>query len=73
MSAIIGRRGRNEDASPLRYWRSTGIAGTGGLLSDREYQVWIDWLVKDGQLQPGQLVPRNVYTNELNPYRQGPA
>lgn len=73
MRAIVSRRGRNEDASPIQYWRSTGIAGTGGLLSDREYQLWIDWLVKDGQLQPGQLAPGRVYTNALNPYLTNPA
>ena len=70
---IVAKRGRNEDASPIQYWRSTGVAGTGGLLSDREYQLWIDWLVKDGQLQPGQLAPGRVYTNALNPYLKGPA
>jgi len=73
MRAIVARRGRNEDPSPIQYWRSTGIAGTGGLLSNRDYQLWIDWLVKDGQLEPRQLVPGKVYTNELNPYLHGPA
>jgi ABC-type nitrate/sulfonate/bicarbonate transport system substrate-binding protein len=73
MTAIVGRRGRNEDASPIKYWRSTGIAGTGGLISEREYQIWIDWLVKDGQLQPRQLIPSELYTNELNPFAKGPA
>jgi ABC-type nitrate/sulfonate/bicarbonate transport system substrate-binding protein len=66
--SIIARRGRPEDASNLKYWLSTGIAGQGGLISDREFSVWIDWLVKDGQLQSGQIEPKDVYTNELNPY-----
>jgi ABC-type nitrate/sulfonate/bicarbonate transport system substrate-binding protein len=73
MTAIVQRRGRNEDASPIQYWRSTGIAGTGGLIDEREYQIWIDWLVKDGQLKPRQLVPSDLYTNELNPFAKGPA
>jgi ABC-type nitrate/sulfonate/bicarbonate transport system substrate-binding protein len=73
MQSIINRRGRNEDASVVKYWRSTGIAGPGGLISDREFQVWIDWLVKDGELAPGQLELKQVYTNELNPYYKGPA
>jgi ABC-type nitrate/sulfonate/bicarbonate transport system substrate-binding protein len=73
MTAIVQRRGRNEDISPIKYWRSTGIAGTGGLISEREYKIWIDWLVKDGQLQPHQLVPTDLYTNELNPFAKGPA
>jgi len=66
--SIIARRGRPEDASSVKYWRSTGIAGQGGLISDREFDMWIDWLVKDGQLERGQIQPKDVYTNEFNPY-----
>jgi ABC-type nitrate/sulfonate/bicarbonate transport system substrate-binding protein len=73
MTAIINRRGRNEDVSATKYWRSTGVAGRGGLIQDREFQVWIDWLVKDGELQPKQLAPAELYTNELNPFSKGPA
>jgi ABC-type nitrate/sulfonate/bicarbonate transport system substrate-binding protein len=73
MEAIINRRGRNEDVSATKYWRSTGVAGQGGLIQDREFQVWIDWLVKDGELAPNQIAPAQVYTNELNPFLKGPA
>lgn len=73
MEAIINRRGRNEDVSATRYWRSTGVAGQGGLIQDREFQLWIDWLVKVGELAPGQLSPAQLYTNELNPFPRGPA
>ncbi len=66
--AIIHRRGRAEDTSIVKYWRSTGVAGQGGLIRDREFGMWIDWLVKDGQLANGQLQPKDVYTNELNPF-----
>ena len=72
MEAIIGRRGRNEDASATKYWRSTGVAGQGGLIQDREFQVWIDWLVRDGELRPGQIKPADIYTNELNPFAHSP-
>lgn len=67
---IIADRKRNEDASSIKYWKSTGIAGQGGLISDGELQVWIDWLVKDGLLKPGQLKAADLYTNQFNPYRQ---
>lgn len=69
---IVERRGRNEDTSALRYWRSTGVAGKGGTLSDREFQIWIDWLVKDGELAPGRLRPEDVYTNLFNPFAAAP-
>lgn len=65
---IINRRGRNEDVSLAKYWRSTGIAGQGGKVSDREFQVWIDWMVKAGELKPDQIKPAQVYTNAFNPY-----
>jgi ABC-type nitrate/sulfonate/bicarbonate transport system substrate-binding protein len=73
MQAIIERRGRSEDVSAIKYWASTGVAGQGGLINDSEFQVWIDWLVKDAELQPGQLQPSDIYTNEFNPFQKGPA
>lgn len=66
---IIAQRKRNEDASTIKYWKSTGVAGRGGLIEDKELQVWIDWLVKDGALKPGQLKASTLYTNEFNPFR----
>jgi ABC-type nitrate/sulfonate/bicarbonate transport system substrate-binding protein len=66
--SIIAKRGRTEDASSIKYWRSTGVAGQGGLIKDREFEMWIDWLVKADQLEPGQIKPSDVYTNELNPF-----
>ena len=68
---IIAERKRNEDASPIKYWKSTGVASKGGLISDPEIQIWIDWLVKDGLLKPNQLRASDTYTNEFNFYRAG--
>jgi ABC-type nitrate/sulfonate/bicarbonate transport system substrate-binding protein len=68
---IVEKRSRNEDAAALPYWRSYGVAGKGGTLSEKDFQVWIDWMVKDGELEAGQLAPHQVFTNELNPYGQG--
>jgi len=63
---IVQRRKRNENAEPLKYWHSTGVASLDGRLSDREFQVWIDWLVRDGQLARGQLEAKDLYTNEFH-------
>jgi ABC-type nitrate/sulfonate/bicarbonate transport system substrate-binding protein len=68
---IIAGRKRNEDASPIKYWKSTGVATKGGLIGDAEVQVWIDWLVKDGLLKPDQLKVSDIYTNNLNYFRSG--
>jgi len=65
---IMKQRQRNEEASAVKYWRSYGVNGKGGTISDREFQIWIDWMVKDGELTPGQLTASSLYTNELNPY-----
>jgi ABC-type nitrate/sulfonate/bicarbonate transport system substrate-binding protein len=37
---IIAERKRNEDASSIKYWKSTGVAAKGGVISDGEIQVW---------------------------------
>jgi ABC-type nitrate/sulfonate/bicarbonate transport system substrate-binding protein len=77
MQTIIERRGRNEDTSATKYWRSTGVTGKGGLIREPEIQIWFDWLVKAGELKPNQLIPSALYTNELNPFnaasQKGPA
>jgi ABC-type nitrate/sulfonate/bicarbonate transport system substrate-binding protein len=59
------RRGANEDLTQLKYWRSTTVATRGGLMRDADFQLWIDWLVKDGQLKPGQITPKQLYTNDF--------
>lgn len=68
---IIADRKRNEDATPIKYWKSTGVATKGGVIGDAELQVWVDWLVKDGLLKPDQLKPSDLYTNEFNYFRPG--
>ncbi|WP_326956077.1 ABC transporter substrate-binding protein [Bradyrhizobium sp. WU425] len=68
---IIAERKRNEDASSIKYWKSTGVASKGGLISDSEIQVWIDWLVKDGLFKPGQVKASDTYTNAFNYFRPG--
>jgi ABC-type nitrate/sulfonate/bicarbonate transport system substrate-binding protein len=65
LEKTMKRRGKNEDTSQLQYWKSTTIASRGGLLGDADFQVWINWLIKDGQLKPGQVEPRQIYTNEF--------
>lgn len=65
---IIEGRKRAETADTIQYWKSTGVAGTGGVIKDSELQIWINWLVKDGLLKPGQVKPSDLYTNAFNPY-----
>jgi hypothetical protein len=34
-------------------------------LTDREFQLWIDWLTRDGQLARDQVKPRQVYAADV--------
>lgn len=65
---ILAARKRNETSGLPKHWRPAAARTKGGVMEDRDWAIWIDWLVKDGQLANGQLEPRNAYTNELNPY-----
>ncbi|ABG96723.1 possible ABC sulfonate transporter, substrate binding component [Rhodococcus jostii RHA1] len=68
---IITKRGRNETTDLIGYWKTPGVAGPGGVITDKEIQTWIDWLVRNGELEDGKLTPADVYTNEYNPYANG--
>jgi len=72
LTAIINKRHRNEDASAIPYWQSTGIAFKGGVIQESEFRVWLEWLVKSGQLGPAQVALADLYTNQFNPYAHGP-
>jgi ABC-type nitrate/sulfonate/bicarbonate transport system substrate-binding protein len=65
LAAILRKRGRGEDPSLAQFWKSTGIAQAYGRIADHEFQIWIDWLIKDGVLKPGQLAPADLFTNEF--------
>ncbi|MGV9303864.1 ABC transporter substrate-binding protein [Nonomuraea sp. NPDC003727] len=70
---IIARRGRSEDATAVTFWKSAGIAGAGGVIADKEFQTWIDWLEREGEIQPGQVKLSELFTNAYNPYAGGSA
>ncbi|GAA0413074.1 ABC transporter substrate-binding protein [Microbispora corallina] len=73
LKAIIAKRGRNEDSTAVGYWKSFGVASTGGVIDDKDFQTWIDWLQREGELRPGQVKAADVYTNAYNPYANGGA
>lgn len=68
---IIHQRKRNENTAAIDFWRSTGIPVAGGVIAERELQTWIDWLVRNGELDEGTLKASDLYTNEFNPYANG--
>ncbi|MEU7058287.1 ABC transporter substrate-binding protein [Streptomyces sp. NPDC046197] len=66
MTDIVKKRGRNEDTAPLKYWRSFGVAETAGRITDKELQLWIDWLAERGDIRKGQVTLSDLYTNQFN-------
>lgn len=68
---IIAKRGRGENADLVQYWKSSSIPAAGGVIEPREISIWVDWLVRDGQLKEGQLDPKKLWTNTFNPYANG--
>ncbi|MGP4003741.1 ABC transporter substrate-binding protein [Streptomyces sp. 8N706] len=70
MTAIVKERRRNEDSAALKYWKSFGVAETGGRLADRQFSLWTDWLAERGQIEKGQVKPADTYTNDFNGYRK---
>ncbi|MFC4099506.1 ABC transporter substrate-binding protein [Paenibacillus xanthanilyticus] len=69
LEKILTQRGRDEDTSVLKYFKSYGVAGKGGLISDKEFQIWIDWLENEGTIKKGQVKVPDIYTNEFNPFK----
>lgn len=67
---IVEAREGNETTDNLKYFKGTGIADEGGVMTDKEFQVWIDWLVESGELEAGQIKAQELYTNEYNPYQK---
>jgi ABC-type nitrate/sulfonate/bicarbonate transport system substrate-binding protein len=66
MTDIVKKRGRNEDAAPLKYWRSYGVAERAGLITGKELQLWIDWLADRDDINKSQVTLEDLYTNEFN-------
>jgi ABC-type nitrate/sulfonate/bicarbonate transport system substrate-binding protein len=65
---IADEEGFSEDKETIKYWKSLGVPGEGGLILPREFPLWIKYLEEEGELEPGKVTPEDAYTNEFNPY-----
>ena len=65
---IIQKRARGEDPGAVKYWKTTGIDSTGGVIREHDFQIWIDWLVRAGELKAGEVAAAPLFTNEFNPF-----
>ncbi|WP_030198469.1 ABC transporter substrate-binding protein [Streptomyces sp. NRRL S-87] len=69
---IVRKRGRQEDTAALKYWRSYGVAETGGRIDPKSFQLWVDWLAERGDVPKGRIKsPDALFTNEFNDYGKG--
>ncbi|WP_431936671.1 hypothetical protein [Micromonospora sp. RP3T] len=41
---------------------------TGGVITDREFATWIDWLADAGELKGPRPKPADLYTNRFNAF-----
>ncbi|MBY0098376.1 ABC transporter substrate-binding protein [Mesobacillus maritimus] len=65
---IIEERDRKEETETIQYFKSTGIAEKGGYIHEQEFQVWLDWLEKSGELKKEEISLDDLFMNEFNPY-----
>jgi len=66
--AIINKRHRNESTGLVQYWHSFGVAEQGGLVTAKQFQPWIDLMVKNGELKAGQVNADKLFSNDFNSY-----
>lgn len=62
---ILAKRGRNESPEALKYWKSVGVASTGGRIQDNDFTRWAGYL-KSAGIITGDLDTNKLYTNRFN-------
>ena len=74
MRAVLVRRKRGEDPNLAGHWHSVGIKSRGGVLTDEDMQLWVDWLSADGTLERSKVKDVSaLYTSAFHPYRAQPS
>jgi ABC-type nitrate/sulfonate/bicarbonate transport system substrate-binding protein len=63
-AAIAKRKGGNPD---LAKYYAPGFSPDHRYIKESDVQWWIDLLVSQGKLKPGQIKASDIYTNEFNP------
>jgi ABC-type nitrate/sulfonate/bicarbonate transport system substrate-binding protein len=60
---ILAKRGDNPDLA--QYWRGFGLRQH-GLFVDHDTQFWLDALIREGRIKPGQFAIEDIATNKYN-------
>ena len=70
MKEYLEEHGRGDFAAALDLWKGTGVPSKGGVISDDDFNLWLDWLEAEGEVDTGAIEPSEIYTNEYNPYAE---
>jgi len=62
---ITAKKGGNPQLG--KYYKPT-VLSTHAFANDKDIQWWIDILVSEGKLKPGQIKPSDVYTHKYNQF-----
>jgi ABC-type nitrate/sulfonate/bicarbonate transport system substrate-binding protein len=60
-------QGRGENPELARYWSGWGLREH-ALYTENDTRFWLDTMVREGKLKPGQLTPEEVQGNKFNSY-----
>jgi ABC-type nitrate/sulfonate/bicarbonate transport system substrate-binding protein len=70
LATYLEEHGRADQVESLELWRGTGVSSPGGVIRDEDYELWLDWLEAEGEVEPGSIEVPDIYTNEFNPYAE---
>jgi ABC-type nitrate/sulfonate/bicarbonate transport system substrate-binding protein len=71
MKKYLEEHDRGDFAAALDLWKGTGVPSKGGVISDDDFTLWLDWLEAEGEVDTGSIEPSEIYTNDYNPYAEG--
>jgi ABC-type nitrate/sulfonate/bicarbonate transport system substrate-binding protein len=70
MKDYLVEHGRADYASALDLWKGTGVPTAGGVVADEDFELWLDWLEAEGEVDEGAIEPSEIYTNDFNPFAE---
>jgi ABC-type nitrate/sulfonate/bicarbonate transport system substrate-binding protein len=65
VAQILKKPGDDPGAAAAAYWPGYGISQH-ALYKDHDTKFWLDVLVREGKLKPGQFSPEDIATNKYN-------
>jgi ABC-type nitrate/sulfonate/bicarbonate transport system substrate-binding protein len=61
-------QGRTSDATAFAFWKADGVPSKGGVITSEDFRPFATWLQATGEIKPGQVKLKSLYTNQFNPY-----